>query len=263
MNEHYNVFIEGTQGSGKSTLTTRLAQKYTAYHPYREGDLSPIELAWCSYLTLEQYQEILIKYAAYADEIKKNTLEEGDRRVVSYTRILTEQRAFYEYMESFEIYNGRITFDQFREILLSRYQKLNTYGNIFECSLFQNTIENMLLFYEMSEEEIFAFYQEVYTVLREKNIKILYLQTDELRQSIEHVKKERVDTEGNEIWFDLVLRYFETSPFGVRNHCAGMEDYVAHLQRRMRIEKKIMEEIMGACSVILPAKRYEIEEIIL
>lgn len=257
-----NIFIEGTQGSGKSTLTTKLAQKLPDYHPYREGDLSPVELAWCSYLTLEQYREVLKRYPDYAGEIKKNTLEEGSRKIVSYTLILTEQREFYEYMESFEIYNGRVPLEEFKKIVRTRYQNLDTYGNIFECSLFQNSIENLMLFYELSDGEIIKFYREMYQILKGKNMKLFYLQSDDLRASIEQIKKERVDDEGNEVWFELVRRYFETSPFGVRNHCSGIEDYLKHLERRVGIERKVIEEIMNECTLVLPAKKYELDEVL-
>ena len=68
-----NYFIEGIQGAGKSTLVNRLAEKLPDDHLFREGDYNPVELAWCSYLTKEQYEAVLGKYAEIADEIKKNT----------------------------------------------------------------------------------------------------------------------------------------------------------------------------------------------
>ena len=73
-----NYFIEGIQGAGKSTLTGRLAEMFPGYQVFREGDHNPVELAWCAYLTKEQYEEILLKYAAIADEIKANTLMEAE-----------------------------------------------------------------------------------------------------------------------------------------------------------------------------------------
>ena len=51
-----HIFIEGLQGSGKSTLLRNLSQKYPEYKAYYEGDISPVELAWCSYMTKTQYE---------------------------------------------------------------------------------------------------------------------------------------------------------------------------------------------------------------
>ncbi len=40
-----NVFIEGIQGMGKSTLLNRINSAVPEFHVCREGDYSPIELA--------------------------------------------------------------------------------------------------------------------------------------------------------------------------------------------------------------------------
>ena len=43
-----NYFVEGLQGSGKSTLVQKLSEKYPNCTAVREGDYSPVELAWCT-----------------------------------------------------------------------------------------------------------------------------------------------------------------------------------------------------------------------
>lgn len=50
-----NFFIEGLQGSGKSTLVNKISKKYPDHTMFREGDYSPVELAWCAYVTEEEY----------------------------------------------------------------------------------------------------------------------------------------------------------------------------------------------------------------
>ena len=92
-----HVFIEGLQGSGKSTLLRSLSQKFPEYKTYYEGDISPVELAWCSYMTKTQYEEALQKYPHVEQEIKQWTKQEGDRYIVAYTRILADMREFYEF----------------------------------------------------------------------------------------------------------------------------------------------------------------------
>ena len=41
-----NYFVEGLQGSGKSTLINRLSERHPDCQPVREGEYSPVELAW-------------------------------------------------------------------------------------------------------------------------------------------------------------------------------------------------------------------------
>ena len=74
-----NYFVEGLQGSGKSTLVNKLAEKLPEYQVFREGDYSPVELAWCAYVSEEQYQSILIKYPMFRDKIAEKTVREGYR----------------------------------------------------------------------------------------------------------------------------------------------------------------------------------------
>ena len=52
--------------------------------------------------------------------------------------------------------------------------------SLFECSFLQNSIETMMLFYEMEEDEILAFYEEAYGILRQKGFGLVYLDTEGL-----------------------------------------------------------------------------------
>ena len=77
-----NLLIEGLPGSGKSTLLTHLAQQYH-YRPYREGDLSPVELAWCALLTPQQWEDTLRRYPQLAQPIREKTRAEGPHRILA------------------------------------------------------------------------------------------------------------------------------------------------------------------------------------
>ena len=141
-----NYFIEGIQGAGKSTFVSRLAEKLPNYHVFREGDYNPVELAWCSYLTKEQYEMMLSKYEKIADEIKANTTVERvftgsgmsadrnaeDRYVLTYTKILTDIPGFHKDLEQYEIYNGRVSRETFDRIIFSRYAKWHGDNQVFE-----------------------------------------------------------------------------------------------------------------------------------
>nr|MCR5509558.1 hypothetical protein [Lachnospiraceae bacterium] len=80
-----NFFVEGLQGSGKSTLVGRLIEKYPDHKAFREGDYSPVELAWCAYLTPDQYAGILDKYSEIRPMIEeKTTAEPGCAALSAY-----------------------------------------------------------------------------------------------------------------------------------------------------------------------------------
>ena len=80
-----NVFIEGIQGMGKSTLINGIYEKVPEFHICREGDYSPIDLAWCTWMSQDDYDTVLKKYTPIQDEIKKNTIQEKGHSIVAYT----------------------------------------------------------------------------------------------------------------------------------------------------------------------------------
>mgnify|MGYP000047856466 CR=1 FL=1 len=68
-----NIFVEGIQGSGKSMLINNIVKFNPELHVCREGDYSPIELAWCALMSKKEYEAVLQKYNSIRDEIIKNT----------------------------------------------------------------------------------------------------------------------------------------------------------------------------------------------
>ena len=95
-----NIFIEGLQGAGKSTLTRTVEKRRPDLHIYREGDLCPVELAWCCYMTEAEYEQALAKYPDIAEEIRNWTMQEDGHYIVAYTRIITDYPGFHKYMNS-------------------------------------------------------------------------------------------------------------------------------------------------------------------
>lgn len=257
-----NIFIEGIQGTGKSTLSSRLAKELPDYHVYHEGDISPVELAWCSYMTKEKWEEMLQKYPALAEEIKAKVTMEGDYYITAYTRILAESRAFYEDMEQYEIYNGRVDFHFFHDVIMRRYKTFADKKSIFECSFFQNSMESMMLYYQMPDEEIVAFYQEAYDILKKKDFLLVYLDSEQIRENILQIKKERSDELGNEMWYPLMMNYLKESPYGKAHNYQGLDDMIGHFERRRNLEVKIMQKVLKNDGLILKAKEYDLEQIL-
>lgn len=252
-----NIFIEGLQGTGKTTLLNTLSKMYPEYHAYREGDISPVELAWCSYMREEDYKRILKKYDYCRKEIEEKTIREGEYFITAYTQVLAENRSFYEEMEAFEIYNARVDFRNFHDVIMGRYKAYDGNNSIFECSFFQNSIESMMLFYERSDEEIVTFYKEAYDILKTKNFHMYYLDSDRIRENTLQIRKERCDEQGNEMWYPLMLGYLKESPYGQSHNYQDMEDMIAHFERRRALELRIVNEVLGADCTILQSKEYE------
>lgn len=257
-----NIFIEGIQGTGKSTLLTKLGQALPDYQVYREGDLSPAELAWCSYMSAREFQEALKCFPKLEQEIMGKTAREEEQYVTAYTQILTEEPGFYAYMEQYEIYNGRKQEQAFHDIIRKRYEALTGTRQIFECSFFQNSLETMMLFYENTDGEIFNFYREMYGILKEKDFLLLYLETEDLEEIILRIKKERSDIHGEEMWYPLMINYLKESPYGQRHHYETFQDMIAHFRRRWKLEKQMITDFLGERCMILPAGKYDLNRVL-
>ena len=94
-----NYFVEGLQGSGKSTMVRKLSERNPGYTAVLEGEYSPVELSWCAYVNNDQYKEILNRYPDLRSAIEKKTYSEGSRKIICYTKIVTDNRAFYQDLE--------------------------------------------------------------------------------------------------------------------------------------------------------------------
>ena len=256
-----NYFVEGLQGSGKSTLARMIAEKKPEYVLKQEGDYSPVELAWCAYLNEDQYQEILKKYPEMLKEIEEKTYDEGEKKIVCYTKIRTDNHGFYQDLEQYEIYNNRVSWEEFQDIVLSRYRNWNQDGMIFECSLFQNTVEDMTLFRNASDEEIIAFYRKVREALEGKEYRIVILKAEDVRGNLAVIRKERSDEQGNELWFPLMMQYFNECPYAKARGLEGEEALIRHFIHRQELELRLCEEVFPDKYSVLTSKKYTEEEI--
>lgn len=256
-----NYFVEGLQGSGKSTLVRKLSALRPDHTVYREGDYSPAELAWCAYVSEAEYGRILGQYPALRPQIAAETVAEGSRRVVCYTRVKTEDTAFYRDLERFEIYNGRVPLDDFLSIRMGRYARWRGDRTISECALFQNTVEDMILFRQMTDAEILDVFRAFRQALEDKPYRILYLKEEDIRGSLGVIRRERVDDRGREAWFPMLLDFFDHSPWALARGLAGEEALLAHLAHRQELELRLCAEVFPDRSVILRSKGYGEEDL--
>lgn len=284
-----NYFVEGLQGSGKSTLVQKLSELNPDCTAVREGDYSPVELAWCAYTDEEKYMEILEKYSDIRSEIENKTHSEGDKRIVCYTQIITDIPGFHKDLEQYEIYNNRVSYEDFKSIILKRYNdwsrsiapsgKAGTAVDserdmIFECSLFQNIVEDMILFRCASDDEIVEFYKDVRAALdgdsdditdqkKKKEYHIFYLKAENVRGNLMVIRKERSDDDGNELWFPLMMSYFKDCPYSKKMGLGSEEDLVQHFIHRQELELRICREVFPDKHTVLTSKKYTDEEILL
>ncbi len=254
-----NYFVEGLQGSGKSTLVQKLSDWYPGYTAIREGEYSPVELSWCAYVDDDQYHRILEKYPDLRLQIEEKTYSDECRKVICYTKIATDNRMFYQDLEQHEIYNNRIPFETFQSIVLRRYRKWESDRMIFECSLFQNIVEDMILFRQVDDDDILSFYKRIREALGSKEYRIIYLKAKDIRGNLETIRKERSDEQGHELWFPMMLGFFNGCPYARSRGLKGEEDLIRHFSHRQDLELRLCKEVFPDRSIILESKNYSQE----
>ena len=256
-----NIWIEGLQGSGKSTLLQELVNLYPDFKVCREGDYSPVELAWCTWMDKEPYESVLARYEAISEEIKQYTVQEGDRFIVMYTRILTDIPGFHRDLEQYEIYNGRTTYEEIKDIVTSRYKAFRDTGYVFECSFLQNLTEDLILFHEKSDEEILELYRELYATLDKDAFRLVYLYSENIEENIRIISQERSDITGTPLWLPMMLEYLKNSPYGICHKLETYDDLITHLTHRQELELRIVKEVVKDRAIVLPSKKWTKEEI--
>ena len=253
-----NYFVEGLQGSGKSTLVRKLSEKYPDCTVVMEGDYSPVELAWCARMSEARYSEVLEQWKDLQDQIRSKSHKECDYQIVCYTQVKSEDPEFYHRLENYEIYNGRTTFEEYKNIVLTRYRNWQGDNNIFECSLLQNAVEDMILFRDMSDDAILDFYKEVRSALEGKEYEIWYIESPDIGKNLSTVRRERVDKDGNEIWFNMVMDYFTSSPYAKKRSLNRCENFLEHLRHRQALELRICHELFSEKLTVIRSKAYSL-----
>ena len=113
----------------------------------------------------------------------------------------------------------------------------------------------------MTDDEIYSFYRKLKCILMGKPYQIVYLDVEDISDTINVIKKERSDDQGNELWYPMMIRYLEESPYGKQHALTSMKGLIRHLERRKALEHDLLSEIFKGNSMIIKSKNYNINDI--
>jgi adenylate kinase family enzyme len=253
--KHQLLFIEGLPGSGKTTYANKLKKYYESKGfrvvQFSEGDLHPIDLAWCSIMDKEQFEHILKKYPVLKDEILRLTKKENDQFITAYTRVRHEEvrQAFYDEMKTYEIYRAK-DLNTFLEEHLKRYEYFSKHYDqntlyIFECIFLQNHITELILNYNQDKEQIIEYFQKLIKPLKNLNPMMFYIYQNDIKHIFNKTIEERRTDQPEKYrdWIDEVIIYLESTNFAKSLNFLGKDGMLRYGKYRQDLEQKVMKKI--------------------
>ncbi len=250
------IMIEGIPGSGKTTIAGRIKEYYDNEGVdavlYREGDLHPVDLAWCAVLSEAEYIKVMEVCSDVKQELLKHTKKLYDKYVVAYTHlgIPMKDPRIKEYLEAKEVYGGRVDLETFTSIhqkLWDQFfnRKIEEEVVIFECSYLQNHVNEMMLVFSLEEDEIIDYVMGLIPDSPQHDVELIYLDTENVKETIDRAATQRLSPDKSkwDDWIDLVIKYIRESKYGEENGCDTIEELYDYFEKRVRMEHKIMEKL--------------------
>ena len=243
------ILVEGIPGSGKTTVAKRIKEFLEAQNIeaalFCEGDVHPADLSWCSYLSIDEYNNIIYRYPQYSEVIKQNTVLEDEYAVVAYTKLgfYPSENELMKYFEDHEVYDGRVPLERFSKIHFQRWGRFADNAaakneiSIFECAYFQSHICELMGTHVADTDYISDHLISLIETVQKLNPVIIYLTQPDIGQTIARVAKERVSPDkSHSDWIDLVIAWVEKSNFGRMHGLTGFDGAIRFFEDRKSIE---------------------------
>lgn len=256
------ILFEGLPGTGKSTLSQKTYELLTSHGIpatcYNEGQLHPADLSWCACVPLSDLPSFFKNYPAYETTIKEHMSIESDYAVIPYLElgIKPEDGTLLDLLASYEIYDGRKSteffkqkhYDRWKHFGIDAVQNENHY--IFECTLLQNHINELLLFHNQTDQEITLHILHLIELVKDLNPVLIYLNPTNIAATTKAASKERSSSSGVPEWEHRVCDWLEHSPYGKLHSLTGYPGLLTYLKTRKDLEEHIMHTLPIPCYLL-------------
>lgn len=273
------ILVEGLPGAGKTAVAERMKQqleqqgKNVVY--YEPKCTHPADMAWQAYLTKDEYHQFVAeclniwmksKQIISDDElirrIELQSQTENGHVTIAYHKINFPEKIYEKAtrpLEEKEIYGGRVSFDTFRRIHLKRW---NDFGQnmliskdivIFESSLLQNQLFEILHSYELCDEEILDYMMELIHTVMLLQPKIVYTMSPDIGALVDALTIDRANAKDHKKdWYTQMELWGRNTKYSRKYHLKGREGIIRILEERKRLDYLILHKVGIPVTWILP-----------
>lgn len=205
------IFIEGVSGVGKSTTVHKLSEKLrslgysTISHVEGDSD-SPLDLCWVSYLDRLEYENLLMSYPMFSDELSKNVIYEGEYILLRYQieRTPLFSQELHEKLNKREFCynpaNNIVPLSKFTEVFVNLWKQFAQSDVIkydyavFDASLVAHMTNDLIRNHNASKSELVNHIEKLLKAIHNLNPVIFYLSSEDVRERLIKARQSRGQT---------------------------------------------------------------------
>lgn len=234
-----NIFVEGIFGSGTKALMKQVLEDNKSYLAYYKDDYSLIEICDRAYFNDCDYKKLLVEFDAYRPYIIDNTIysrcNDNLHYIVDYEKMNASDCDFNEICEKHKLFGGNYKTSEFMKIILSRYSCYYGDKKVFESFLLGKILDEILLYSNLSNDEIITFYSEIIKQIK-CNCFVYYVETDNIKKSLNELETSEKEK---------ILTSFKKTKYA-KKHCINkIDDLVPYYKMREKIEKEIISKVFS------------------
>lgn len=247
------ILIEGIPGSGKSTLAQNVSTYLTEHkiknRLYQEGKLHPANLDGYAVMKEEELNQLYRQFPEKRMLIQKHMKQLEGQYLIEKQMDSGEDKQLCCYLQNYAVWDRGLSIERFLQLELASWQAFVQQASgeedtiIFECAFLQDHITELMLFYDCSIEELISYFQKLVQIILPMHPYLIYLQQENVEETLHRVALERVDEDGNQVWANGVAGFITESPYGKKYHLSGYGGLVEFYRRRKEIDRKVLDQI--------------------
>jgi hypothetical protein len=174
---------------------------------------------------------------------------ENKHAIVAYTQLGIKNPDFIKLLESYEIFNGQVGFEDFTKLFLKRWQNFAGKAeksdeiSVFECAYLQNQLCELIYFFQMDKSAVEKYMQDLINPAKNLKPVMFYLNQADIAGHIRRLGEDRVNELGEKDWMRQMILYTENSPYGRQHHLKGFEGVIKGFEKRKQIELNLIKKL--------------------